>query len=79
MYSREYVIGTIDNVKKVVNIASGCIEDIDPVKGRYVVDMKSILGVFSLDLSRPAEVHVYTEDEARAEEIFAKIDEALRG
>lgn len=79
MFSREYVIKTIDNVKKFVNVTTGCIEDVDLVRGRYIIDAKSVMGIFSLDFSQPVEVRVHTEDAARAEEIFEKIKEALRG
>ena len=79
MYKRDFVIGTIENVRRFVNVATSCIEDIDLVRGRYVIDAKSIMGIFSLDLSKPIEVHVHTEDAVRAEEIFEKIKIALRG
>ena len=79
MFKRSYVIGTVENVKNFVNATSNYIEDIDLVKGRYVVDAKSIMGIFSLDLSKPIEMRIYTEDAVRAEEIFEKIDNVLRG
>lgn len=79
MFKKEFVINTIDNVKKFVNVTTSCIEDMDLVRGRYVIDAKSILGIFSLDFSQPAELRVHTEDEARANQIFRMIEEALRG
>jgi phosphotransferase system HPr-like phosphotransfer protein len=36
--------------------------DIDLVSGRYAVDAKSIMGIFSLDLSKPIKLQAHTED-----------------
>lgn len=38
--------------------------DFDLVSGRYVIDAKSIMGIFSLDLSKPIELNIHSEDEA---------------
>ena len=50
-----------ENVKSFVNIASLYPYDIDLRVGRHVVDGKSILGIFSLDLSKPVTVEVYND------------------
>jgi phosphotransferase system HPr-like phosphotransfer protein len=50
------------DVKDFVNIVSRYDFDIDLVSGRYVVDAKSIMGIFSLDLTKPICVNFYTED-----------------
>jgi phosphotransferase system HPr-like phosphotransfer protein len=52
-------LNTIDDVKNFVSAANMQFSDIDVVSGRYVIDAKSILGLFSLDLSKPIEVIVY--------------------
>ena len=44
-------INSIDKVKKFVNIITQFDNDFDLVAGRYVIDAKSIMGIFSLDLS----------------------------
>lgn len=51
-----------ENVKNFVQIVSKYDYDIDLRSGRYVVDAKSILGIFSLDLSRPVVLEIYTDD-----------------
>lgn len=51
-----------ENVKKFVNIVSKYPYEIDIRSGRHVVDAKSILGIFSLDLSKPVAVEVYSDD-----------------
>ena len=51
-----------ENVKSFVNIASRYPYDIDLRVGRHVVDGKSILGIFSLDLSKPITLEVYADN-----------------
>ena len=50
-----------ENVKTFVNIANRYPFDIDLRVGRHVVDGKSILGIFSLDLSKPITLEVYAD------------------
>ena len=52
----------INDVKQFVNIVMKYDFDIDLVSGRYAVDAKSIMGIFSLDLSKPIELNAHTED-----------------
>ena len=50
-----------ENVKYFVNIANKYPYDLDLRVGRHVVDGKSILGIFSLDLSKPITLEVYSD------------------
>lgn len=50
-----------ENVKAFVNIINRYPYDVDLRAGRHVVDAKSILGIFSLDLSKPITMEVYAE------------------
>ena len=78
MHSREFLIGTVKNVKEFVNVAGRFAEGIDLVKGRYVVDGHSIMGIFSLDLSQPVTICIYTEDANRADKFFKEVEGALK-
>ncbi len=49
-------------VKNFVNIVSKYPYDIDLHSGRHIVDAKSILGIFSLDLNHPIALEIYSED-----------------
>lgn len=51
-----------DNVKNFVSIVNHYPYDMDLRSGRYVVDAKSILGIFSIDLSRPITLSIYSDD-----------------
>ncbi len=50
-----------EEVKTFVNIVNRYPYDMDLRAGRHVVDAKSILGIFSLDLSRPISLEVYAD------------------
>ena len=51
-----------DHVKKFVSLVNRYPYDMDLKSGRYVVDAKSILGIFSIDLSRPSRMDIYSDD-----------------
>lgn len=51
-----------ENVKTFVNMVNRYPYDMDLRAGRHVVDAKSILGIFSLDLNKPITLEVYTDD-----------------
>lgn len=50
-----------EEVKTFVNVANRYDYDMDLRAGRHVVDAKSILGIFSLDLSKPITLEVYAD------------------
>ena len=53
---------SIDKVKSFVNDITKFDYDFDLVSGRYVIDAKSIMGIFSLDLSKPIDLNIHAED-----------------
>ena len=55
-------LNSIDKVKAFVNEISKFDCDFDLVSGRYVIDAKSIMGIFSLDLSKPLTMEVHSDD-----------------
>ena len=62
-------LNSIDKVKSFVN--DGFNAEFDLVSGRYVIDAKSIMGIFSLDISKPIDLNIHTETET--EDIMAAI------
>ena len=56
-------LNSIDKVKSFVNDITKFDYDFDLVSGRYVIDAKSIMGIFSLDLSKPIELNIHAEGE----------------
>ena len=74
MRSFEILLSSINDIKVFVNIVNKYEFDVDLTSGRYVVDAKSIMGIFSLDLSKPIKVDVHSDDaDAFIEEIKAYI------
>ncbi len=55
-------LNSIDKVKCFVNDITRFNNDFDLVSGRYVIDAKSIMGIFSLDLSKPIDLNIHTEE-----------------
>lgn len=51
-------LDTFEKIKKFISMTERLDYDLDLISGRYVVDGKSIMGIFSLDLSRPIEVNI---------------------
>ena len=55
-------LNSIDKVKSFVNEITKFDSDFDLVSGRYVIDAKSIMGIFSLDLSKPIDLNIHAQD-----------------
>ncbi len=65
-------LNSIDKVKAFVNTITKFDFDFDLVSGRYVIDAKSIMGIFSLDLSKPIELNIHAS-EAEMDNILAAL------
>lgn len=57
-------LDSIDKVKSFVNEITKFDSDFDLISGRYVIDAKSIMGIFSLDLSKPIELTIHNDNAA---------------
>lgn len=75
---KEYTItlGSINDVRNFVNLVSTFDFDIDLTSGRYLVDAKSIMGIFSLDLSKPILLQAHTDDCPSFDEAISKYQTA---
>ena len=62
------MLDSIAAVKKFVSVVSMYDFDVDLASGRYAVDAKSIMGIFSLDLSNPIQLVAHTNDATTADE-----------
>lgn len=70
MKQKKIRITTIAEIRDFVNIVVGFDGEVDLISGRYVVDAKSIMGIFSLDLLQPITVQTDSEN---ADELFEKL------
>ncbi len=62
MKTVQIYLNSIDKVKSFVNDITKFEYDFDLVSGRYVVDAKSIMGIFSLDLAKALDLNIHTEE-----------------
>lgn len=62
MKTVEVSLNSIDKVKSFVNTIAKFDFDFDLVSGRYVIDAKSIMGIFSLDLSKPITLNIHANE-----------------
>lgn len=58
----EICLDAIVKVKDFVNLVNRFDNDFDLRAGRYVIDAKSIMGIFSLDLSKPIQMNVHADE-----------------
>ena len=62
MASFTILLSSINDVKNFVNIVNKYSCDVDLTSGRYVVDAKSIMGIFSLDLTKPIKIDIHSDN-----------------
>lgn len=74
MQTVQISLNSIDKVKAFVNAIAQFDFDFDLVSGRYVIDAKSIMGIFSLDLSKPITLNIHTDE---TQEILGKLSPYL--
>ncbi len=67
-------LNSIDKVKSFVNVISQFDSDFDLISGRYVIDAKSIMGIFSLDLAQPIDLTIHADND---DEIMKALDTYL--
>lgn len=64
-------LNTAEKVREFINVASKLDCDLDLVSGRKVIDGKSMMGIFTLDLTKPIEMNINAKE---AEYILKKFE-----
>ncbi len=77
MKTFEINLSSINDVKEFVNLVNKYDFDVDLASGRYIVDAKSIMGIFSLDLSKSIKVEVHS-DGAEAQAFVDSISHLIK-
>lgn len=72
MYETMIELNAINDVKEFVNTVMLFDYDVDLVSGRYAVDAKSIMGIFSMDLSKPIKLQAHTDDAEALEKAIGR-------
>ena len=67
-------LNTIEDVRDFVNVVASTDIDIDLSSGRYIVDGKSIMGIFSLDLLNPVTLTAHSDD---CDELMKKLEKFI--
>ena len=62
MISRKVFLDNVEQVKAFVDLITPYPYEIDLISGRFLVDAKSILGIFSLDISKPVRLDIHAEE-----------------
>jgi phosphotransferase system HPr-like phosphotransfer protein len=75
MKSVNILLGTINDVKEFVNTVARYDFDVDLISGRYAVDAKSIMGIFSLDLSKPIQMNIHSDS---ADDFIAAVQKFIK-
>ena len=77
MTSVQINLNSIEKVKSFVNEITKYDAEFDLVSGRYVIDAKSIMGIFSLDISKPIDLNIHAESDDEIKKIMDVIDPYL--
>lgn len=67
-------LNNIETLKNFISDISKFESNIDAVRGRYVIDAKSIMGMFSIDLSQSVDILIYSDNERELE----KFEEVMK-
>jgi len=77
MTEKTILIGSIEKGKELSKIANKFEQDIDIVTGRYIIDAKSILGIFSLNLWSPVTIILHSSDETVIKSFVAELKDFI--
>ena len=70
-------LNSIEKVKSFVKDLNKFENDFDLVSGRFAIDAKSIMGIFSLDLSKPLTLQINTDDEKEIGDVLKAISAVI--
>ena len=68
-------LNEIDKVKKFVNEISKFESDVDIISGRHICDAKSLMSIFSFDLSKPVDIEIHSDDEEEIKKFNEMMEE----
>lgn len=70
-------LNTVDKITGFSNAANKFHSDIDILQDRYVVDAKSVLGIYTVDLAKPVTVRILSDDAAEIARFQEQMEEFL--
>lgn len=70
-------VDSVDKVKDFVKVTNKIVPDMDLIIGRYIIDAKSIMGIFSVDLTRKICLKIHSDNEKECTEIRKKLEKFI--
>lgn len=70
-------VDSVDKVKDFVKVTNKIVPDMDLIVGRYIIDAKSIMGIFSVDLTRKIRLKIHSDNEKECTEIRKKLEKFI--
>lgn len=70
-------LNTLDKVRDFTNEANKFNSDIDIIRDRYVIDAKSVLGIYTIDLTKSVTVKINSDDKAEIARFNEKMEQFL--
>ena len=70
-------VDSVDKVKDFVKVTNKIVPDMDLIVGRYIIDAKSIMGIFSVDLTRKLRLKIHSDNEKECTEIRKKLEKFI--
>lgn len=70
-------VDSVDKVKDFVKVTNKIIPDMDLIVGRYIIDAKSIMGIFSVDLTRKIRLKIHSDNEKECTGIRKKLEKFI--
>lgn len=68
-------LNTLEKVKKFTNVVNGFNSDIDIIRDRYIIDAKSVIGIYTIDLTKPVTVRIISDDKAEIARFNEQMEE----
>lgn len=62
MLETKILINTVEKVKEFSAVVSSCGAECEIVKGYNIIDAKSIMGIFSIDLEEPVQLNIHSDN-----------------
>lgn len=69
---------TLEKVKKFTNVVNKFNSDVDIIRDRYVIDAKSIIGIFTIDLTKPVTVRIVSDDKDEITRFNEQMEEFMK-
>lgn len=70
-------VDSVDKIKDFVKVTNKIVPDMDLIVGRYIIDAKSIMGIFSVDLTRKICLKIHSDNEKECTEIRKKLEKFI--